>query len=255
MIKKNGHQINSVEEWGKYAGPKEDIQWKNHRSAKESAKAWFRDGIPKIPTEIKNLIENSNDFGAIKVKEVEPESLLRFDMFSGPSNMDVLVKANDKHGEFLVGIEAKADETFSSYVKDVFTNALETKFDSVNSKKVLRIEQLSQALFTKRKVSQTKIGELRYQLLTGLAGTIGEAINNGLDRAVFLIHEFVTPLTTRKKRNLNHQDLNQFIYRLTQGKFQEIENGELLGPIEIPGTPLFKTVPNLYVGKVSVEVN
>lgn len=255
MIEKNNNKIKSVDDWEIYAGPKDKIHWKDHRSAKESAKAWFRDDIAKLPIEIKAIIESSKYFDLITVDEVEPEALLRFDKFSGPCNIDVLVKASDKHGHFIVGIEAKADEPFSLYVKDIFTDALESKIETPNTKKIIRIEQLAQSLYSNKKDTESKIGELRYQLLTGLAGTIAEANKNNIDRAIFLIHEFITPLTTSEKRNLNQLNLNQFINRLSNGEIDRIEEGVLYGPIEIPGVPLFEKIPSIFIGKVSVIIN
>lgn len=237
------------------AGPKDIIHWKDHRSAKESAKSWFRDDIAKLPIEIESIIENNGNFDLITVNEVKPEALLHFDKFSGPCNMDVLVKATDKYGDFIIGIEAKADEPFSHYVKDVLSDALESKIDTPNTNKIIRIEQLTQSLFSKRRKKESKIGELRYQLLTGLAGTIAEANRHNIDRAVFLIHEFISHLTKSDKRNLNQLDLNQFIKRLTGGEIDRIEKGFLYGPIEIPGVPLFGKIPNIFIRKVSVTIN
>lgn len=251
MIKKNGKVINTVEEWGKLAGPKDSIQWKDHRSAKESAKAWIENNKPVIPVEIKKIFENSDHFSGLNVIEVEPEAQLKFDSFSGPSNMDVLVHAQDKKGKFVIGIEAKADEPFSEYLKDKFTEALEVKFESPNSKRVIRIEQLSLALFTKRVDKTPKIGELRFQLLSGLAGTVAAARENNCDRAVFLIHEFNTPLTTDEKHEQNRIDFNNFIERLSNGEIKKIESGKIYGPFKIPGKPLFDNPPEIFIGKAN----
>lgn len=251
MIEKNGKTINSVEEWGIVAGPKEKVHWKDHRSAKEAAKAWFLNDKPSVPAELIQIFENSGHFNDLNVVKVEPEALLNFDSFSGPSNMDLLAHAKDGKGEFVIGIEAKADEPFSECVKDKFVVALEAKFDSPNSKRIKRIEQLSLALFSKKRNNSPRVGELRYQLLTGLAGTIAEAVNKNLDRAVFLIHEFNTPLTTSEKHEQNQIDLNNFMHRLSNGEIKKVDAGKLYGPFKIPGKPLFDDIPDIYVGKIS----
>jgi hypothetical protein len=250
MIEKNGKSINSVEDWRQLAGPKEKIHWKDHRSAKESAKAWFRDGKAKLPSEIETIIEKSENFDLITIEMVEPEALLHFDEFSGPSNMDVLVKGNDRHGNFIIGIEAKADESFSLFVKDIFSDAMETKIETPNTKKIIRIEQLAQSFFSKRNQNGKKIGELRYQLLTGLAGTIAYANRNNINRAVFLIHEFNTPRTVTENHKQNQIDLNNFINRLTNGEIKYFDVDILYGPLKIPGKPLFDKIPDIYIGKV-----
>ena len=254
MIKKNNVEITSIEDWEKLAGPKDAKQWKEFRSAMESAKSWFTNQVAQTPVEIVSAISGHADFESFEVTEVEPEALLSFDSFSGPSNMDVLVKAKDERGKFIIGIEVKADEPFSDYIMDKFSEALEAKIETPNSKRLDRIELLVRTFFTKKTGRAPKVATLRYQLMTGLAGTIAEAIRQKCDRAIFLIHEFDTSLTTKDKHELNKQDLDSFMYRLTEGKIKNIENGLLYGPIEIPGNPLFETTPDIYIGKVKRTV-
>lgn len=249
MIKKKGVEIKSVDEWGEHAGPKEAIHWKKDRSAMESAKAWFTDNVAQTPEEIVFAISGHANFGHFSVTEVEPEALLKFDSFQGPSNMDVLVQAEDEYGKFIIGIEAKADEPFSDYIIDKLSKAMEEKIKTPNSKQLIRIEQLARSLFSKRSSEQPKVATLRYQLLTGLAGTIAEANRLKYDRAIFLIHEFNTPLTSKDKHALNQKDLNAFIYRLSNGEIKEVETGKLYGPISIPGVPLFDEIPDIYISK------
>lgn len=255
MIKKNNKPINSVKEWGIIAPPKEKVHWKDHRSAKEASKSWFENDKPAIPKELKQAFENSDHFTDLNVQEVEPEALLKFDKFSGPSNMDVLVHAKDDKGEFTIGIEAKADEPFSEYVKDKFSDALEVKFESPNTNRITRIEQLALALFSKKSGNSKKIGELRYQLLSGLAGTVAKAVSNKQSRAVFLVHEFDTPLTTNEKHEQNQTDLNNFVQRLSDGMIKVVQSGILHGPIRIPGKPLFDDTPDIFIGKITRNIS
>ncbi len=255
MIKKKDKKIISVNDWAKFAGPKDKVQWKEYRSAMESAIAWFRSGKAKLPTEIEELLKNHSSFGPVKINEVEPEALLRFDSYSGPSNMDVLVKAEDEKGNFIIGIEAKADETFSEYlVGEKFSSALEERVKNSNSRQIERIIHLSEALFSTKNKVTPKISDLRYQLLTGLAGTICKTIEEGCSRGIFLIHEFNTPLTTEENHIKNARDLNAFINRLTAGRIKELSNGNLIGPIKFPGLPLFDSKPDIYIGKITVKV-
>lgn len=255
MIEKKGVRITNVDEWGEIAGPKKVKQWKEYRSAFESAHAWFRSGVPALPDEIKDLFESHPSFGQMNILEVEPEALLTFDTFSGPSNMDVLVKAKDSNGGFIIGIEAKADEAFSEYiVGEKFSLALEEKLKNSNSKQIERIISLTESLFLPKGKGQRKITDLRYQLLTGLAGTITKTIYEDCGRGVFLIHEFVTPLTKEENHIRNAKDLNAFINRLTSGKSKELNSGNLIGPIHFTGLPLFDSKPDIFIGKVSIKV-
>ncbi len=55
----NGQPIQTVDEWEKLAPPKErEKHWKDGRSAKELAKAWFRTGGPKVPEELDTLFRS-----------------------------------------------------------------------------------------------------------------------------------------------------------------------------------------------------
>ena len=256
MIKKKNREIINIEDWKEIAGPKNIArQWVDGRSAKETAKVWLNQGTPEIPVEIRACIQNHEAFSIIESWNAEPEFESKFDGFRGPANIDVIIDAKDKHGEFLIGVESKADESFSSTIEKTYKAAKKTVDESPNSKRVERLEQLASAFFGEKNNIVTEIGNLRYQLITCLAGTISEAINRKVQRAVFLIHEFETPKTSDKKHEINRKDLNALIHRLTNGQWKEINNGEIIGTVCIPGNPLFGTIPKLYIGKVNRKIN
>jgi len=49
----DGKPIRSIDDWFNLAPPKKGRkQWKDGRSAKELAKAWFRTGRAKVPEEL-----------------------------------------------------------------------------------------------------------------------------------------------------------------------------------------------------------
>jgi hypothetical protein len=82
MIKKNGRTLTSMEDWLIYAGPKSKIQWKDDRSAKESARAWVT-AAPSIPSEIESTLCSHADIDAFHEWRAEPEAQVRFDLFRG----------------------------------------------------------------------------------------------------------------------------------------------------------------------------
>ncbi len=93
------------------------------------------------------------------------------------------------------------------------------------------------------------LGDLRYQLLTGVAGAIAFASEVGANRAAFLVHEFITDRTDDEKHRTNTQDLDNFVLRLSRGLIPSVPSGVLLGPFRIPGLPLFRSAPPLFLGK------
>ena len=103
------------------------------------------------------------------------------------------------------------------------------------------MEQLLAALFGPRKNGEAKVGELRYQLLTAAAGALCEAERQGADRAVLLVHEFITRRTDDEKHRVNAADLNRFLHRLSHGSVSAL-GSELAGPFVVAGRPFLTTL-------------
>ena len=62
-IMKDGLPITSLGDWFDRAGPKSQGQWKDGRSAKETARAWLGTGSPSLPPEVEALLARSPHFG------------------------------------------------------------------------------------------------------------------------------------------------------------------------------------------------
>lgn len=251
---KDGSQINSLDDWGTLAGPKSEDQWVPDRSAMELARAWLRGGGKALPAEVASVIEGHPDFGPIFDWHGEPEAKLPFDRFAGePRNTDILVIARDQHGPLVLAVEGKADEPFGASVADTLSDAVERRIANPRSKGVDRVVQLGIALFGEPRRGDPRIGELRYQLLTATAGAVCEAERRGIDRAILLIHEFVTQKTRDEKHKLNAADLDRFLQRLSRGSVRSAGPG-MLGPFDLPGTPLVSKAVRFYVGKVVEDI-
>ena len=53
FVIQSGREIRTVDDWLRYAGPKEGkAQWAHGYSAMESARAWLRTGKPAVPDEL-----------------------------------------------------------------------------------------------------------------------------------------------------------------------------------------------------------
>jgi hypothetical protein len=225
------------------------------RSALETARAWLAAEPPGLPPEVEALLASHPDFGPVEAWAAEPEAQVPFDGFSGPANLDLLLRAQDRMGEFVMAVEGKADESFAGTLGGTFSAALERKLASPNSKGVARIEQLAQALlYPQSGRGLPRVGDLRYQLLTASAAALAEAERQGAGRAVVVVHEFRMEFTAEENLARNQRDLDRFLTRISRGEVTESGTGRLNGPFRVPGTPLFGTVAALYVGKAVREM-
>jgi hypothetical protein len=249
-ILKDSQVIRTVDQWHALAPPKRPDQWVDGRSALECARAWCRDGRPAVPAELADLLASHRDTAGAVIRSVWPEQKVPFDNFPGePRNADIVAIADHPAGLIAINIEAKADEPFDAPVHEVLRDLVEKIAADERTNGVARIQQLAVSLLPSPAPNTSQLGDLRYQLLTGLAGAIAFAIGQKARRALFLVHEFITDRTDDAKHDANRRDLEAFMARLTAGRTRSLEPGRLVGPLAIPGGPLFTTTPSLYVGK------
>ncbi len=252
-IETNKGTITSLETWKEFAPPKSDAHWKPGRSAFECASTWFdQNGTPSVPTELAALLESSRVTEGAQIVRVQPEHRVRFDRLRGePRNADVNVLLDGPAGRVALSIEAKADEPFGARVVDVLQAAVAKIAADTPTNAVLRVQQLASALFDKSKLARPPLGEMRYQLLTGIAGALAFANEVEAPCAMFVVHEFVTDSTEDKSHLQNLRDLNALVERLTDGHLSGIPCGRMVGPIHYPGAPLFASGqrPALYLAK------
>lgn len=254
-IRKNGVEIRTLEEWAEYAPPKSNTQWVDGRSAKELARAWLGAGLGKAPEEVSAALRTHAAFGPIQEWSAEPEAKLRFDQFPGePSNADLAVCAEDRHGLLLIVVEAKADEPFGEMVQHVLADAIEEKIKNERSNRLARVEQLAGALFHPRNRGEPSLRQIRYQLMTCCAGALCEAGRMGFKRALVLIQEFVTNRTKDAAHERNQKDLNNFIRRISRGTEVAVKCGEICGPLSLPSFSLLTNAPEFYIAKVKRDL-
>lgn len=249
-IAKDGRPILDLDDWGKRAGPKSKDHWRKDRSAMEAARSWLAVAGPALPVEVQAVLDTHPAFGVVESWDAEPEARLPFDDFRGePRNADLAVYARDQYGEFVLAVEAKADEPFSETVADALGAAVERKVKNPQSNGVARVEKLATALLGPRRTKEPLLGTLRYQLLTATAGALRAGEARGPGRVVVLVQEFVTRCTADAKHEANASDLDRFVARLSHGAVTRVEPGSLYGPFAVPGAPLFSAAPSLFIGK------
>lgn len=249
---KDGSEIHSVNDWFQFAPPKEGLrQWKDGRSAKELSKVWFpQPGTPRIPAELTTLLNSNPDLTDTKIIEGTPEHKIPLDNFRGETrNADLVLVGTTGDTKVSINIEAKADESFDQ--------TLHQKLRSVKnprSKIPARIDLLCKSLFGKTPGLNPDLLDLRYQLLTGCAGTLIEASKVGAGVAVFVVHVFISDAVEDKKVQSNDNDYLHFLKYLTGGEIDRIDDGTLIGPLTVPGGPFIPSNAALFVGKVKTEV-
>jgi len=254
-IVKGDHTIASLHEWEIHAGPKSDSQWVDGRSAKESARAWLDGNGRSLPIEVEAALSTNQYFGAPRSWIAEPEAKLRFDSFAGEfRNSDLAVHIKDKNGNYLLAVEAKADEPFGETIQRTIKVAEARLARNPRSNGLNRICQLKKAILGIEAKDEALDTTIRYQLLTACAGALCEAERNGYSRALMLVQEFFTDKTNDAKHRKNKADLNTFVLHISHGKTSKVESGRIYGPFRVPGSPILKNEIDLFVGKVSRNI-
>lgn len=239
--------IETIHEWFYKCPPKgKEKHWKNGRSAKETAKHW----VHTIP---KQFLETLKD-KEYSYELCSPEYVTKFDNYKGEGrNHDLLLIAKDKEGKkVVISIESKADEPFGDSIDKRIKAAENTKNKNDNSRALERIEDLRLALF--RELNDNQL-DLRYQLLTALAGTIAEAKIKSANTAFFLVQTFVSDEINIEKHNQNQSDLNNFLNVFIKDKHSKIENNEVLGPFKIgTNNEFLSSEIDLWIGKYEIGI-
>jgi hypothetical protein len=256
-IAKKDLAITSLDDWLEHAGPKDpDRQWVEGRSAMEAARAWLEGAPAGPPLEIASLLRSNADFQNVVIDQVEPEARLYFDTRRGETrNADLVFLGHDEKGSVVGSVEAKADEAFGPRISDVLNTALERAVSNPRSGGIERVVELVRGLVPPRVTDTVSIGELRYQLLTGIAGTLALAAEHKAERAIFIVHVLETSMTSSPQLAANADDASQFVRRLTSGAVKELEEGVLCGPIRVRGEALSARPAALYIGKATRRVS
>jgi len=251
--------IRSMEQWFQFAPPQRGIeQWRNSRSAKELARAWFPDTVPMpgdvgVPSELLETLRTSGE--GVQLDAGEPELESPFDGHGGTvANLDLCVTGQWRSASTVFGIEAKADEEFSKVLSE--------HYDSKPPPSHVRprIDNLCRAFFG-RSLSDCSdsVRSLRYQLLTGVAGTLAEAKRREAKQAVFIVHIFHSKLLDPAKVARNDRDYRNFVTLLGAELGIAIPEddltGKVFGPINVRRqTDIIPAMP-FFVGKCGRNID
>jgi hypothetical protein len=239
--------ISTLNEWFLNCSPQGKIkQWKNGRSAKETAKHW----LYTIPLEFRDILKCFK----LDFKLCSPEHVSYFDKYTGNGrNHDLLINATNPNREkFIISVESKVDEEFGPTIGKYLDKIQKKKNNGQNSNADKRIEDLRKAIFPN--ISISDFGELKYQLLTAIAGTLAEAKKQEAKKAVFLVQTFISNNMKSKLHRQNQLDFDYLIKLLTNGKQEIIHDGDLVGPFTFPGNEFIPDNVELWVGKYDVKI-
>ena len=168
----------SGSDWQRLLG-KPKLHWKKGRSAMSAAACW-EEANPKLPPEVLQLLDASNDPALIDLELLVAIPEWEVDLPGGkrPSQTDVLALAKNAKNLVVLGVEAKVDETFGPTIA-------EKKADS-SAGQIERLAYLEKELGANEPLSDT----IRYQLLHRSVSALLTARDFHAQIAVMLVHSF-----------------------------------------------------------------
>ena len=234
IIKKNGQEIHSVEEWFRLAPPEGGKkQWVPLHSAYEQGD-YFTHYDGYVPKEIDDYL---NDIGVDSSDlEAEPEAItsLYEDGFgkNGPRHHDSLLWNTG----VAMGIEAKATETLDEYVTDKCKG-------NCSPNQRLRYHGLCKRILNK---DIKECSNIRYQLLSATAGTLIEARNKTINKAALVVLLFESEITSKEHIENTRKDIEAFTSCL------KVKSN---GSFEVPFAPQIDFYVKFIVTKASSYKN
>lgn len=236
---KNQIDIKSISDWREHCPPKNpDKQWIAGASAYELADEYTKNG----PISIENLfnirfatVQHSFDIAY-------PEYETRFDNFGQGRVHDLLIKGVFNNQPAIFAIEGKVNESFgTSSLQEYYWKSKVNNLKGSNSKICNRIETLMIALFGDSIPSN--VGEIKYQLLTALFGTLYEANLQKINSAFLIFQVFNSSKAKQDNIRKNHKELNK-LFNIIDSRNKQIYPNEILGPYKFSS---FKKI-ELYIG-------
>ena len=212
VVDSQGQRISSLDQWRRriFDGTSKIKHWKKGRSAYSLAEFTMdpRKGALYLGKRISSVLSRD-----VTLEQATPEYLAKFDTYSGnPSNLDLGItghvgRLNDRSSLF-VGVEAKVDEPFGSILRSRYSSAMKIRNAGRNTNAPERVKGLLSKYFSvKDSPDSSRFAGIRYQLLTGTAGTVaapGEV-------SVFYILVFRTSMYDERKGSANQQDYERFM--------------------------------------------
>ncbi len=242
--------INSMDDWTR---PKKPEHWKAGRSAMELARAWFTSSTPNIPKEVEALLATHARTSGMAFSEGYPERVTKLPQRGEGRNHDLMLKGQVSNEATVVCVEAKVDEPFGDTIEARLKKGIAS---SPNSKVPERIDALLKIVFgASAKPDQLPWSSLRYQLLTGMAGTTLQAAEDNAPLAVFIVHEFDTAKANPKYVQTNAIDYTEFVACFYSIPVDTVVSGQLYGPVSLKQTNGLLHDVDMFIGKAVTAIS
>lgn len=204
MKYKTQEVIDTVDKWKVICPLKNpDVQWVDGASAKELAMEYVKNGSDSI----ESLLIHNGFPKAISLDIAYPEYETRFDSYGQGRVHDLLIKGTIDNEPIIVAVKGKVNESFgTNKLSDYYFRAKVSNLNGINSNKTKRVEELLEFLFADD--IPKKIGDIKYQLLTTLIGTIKEAEKQNVKKVFLVFQVFNSQRTEVKAVKRNHKELN-----------------------------------------------
>lgn len=211
IVDSRNQTISTLTEWRSriFDGTSKEKDWKKGRSAQSLAEfIMYRNGVSYLEERISAVLSRQ-----VMLEQAKPEYLAKFDSYPGnPSNLDLgiagYVKRPTLRESLFVGVEAKVNEPFAGTVKSRYSSAMKTRKAGKNTNAPERVKELLANYFSvKESPDSSRFADIRYQLLTGTAGTVATSY----DVCVFYIMVFRTSLYDERKGLRNRRDYENFV--------------------------------------------
>jgi hypothetical protein len=115
--------------------------------------------------------------------------------------------------------------------------------------KLDRMRQLTEVILPPLRPGHAPLAEIRYQILTAIAGAWAFASQTDAATAVLVIHEFLGPTAAAGRVEQNRRDLDRVVRRITRGEIEQIVPGQIVGPLPVPAGANWPGVTEWYLGK------
>jgi hypothetical protein len=249
---------NEITDWRNWTRPKRFNHWKAGRSAMELARAWFTASAPVVPPEVTAILETSPLTRGTILLSGQPEHVTHLPVRGEGRNHDLWLKGSVADRSVTVCVEAKADEPFGVPIGPYVNAAVEkTKRLGQRSGLPERVDTLLKMIFGGEASSGAlPWSGLRYQLLTGVAGTAIQAAIDDSPVGVFVVHEFLTEAVDREQKvPENAAAFADFIKVLSHTSEIEVTSGKLYGPYEVRQSRYVRRDIKLLIGKITYDWN
>lgn len=208
------------------------------------------------PVEVLGALRHQPALADLRLTDLVVEGQSAVDAFSGPRNHDAVLVGDLPNGQRVcICIEAKVKEDFGPTVKQqtkaAATAAATAKLENKTSNATARLNGLLER-FVRYPHGEKRVQELRYQLLTALAGTLSEAQQLGASHAVLFIHEFLTDQGGDEELLAKHElDLHRFMTTVLDCEPLSMEGGPW--SLEVSEEPWAEGI-HLYIARAVTDL-